>query len=449
MPMPRRRKSIWKRQTGLAVWAAVAAAAGLIAMALASGPASASHDAVACNDDIPAGWSCAPLVDDAQSGPGLDAPAYGELLYRFVNNDTLQTSIRAIDPSATISSNDQFCLDDDDQPFLAASVAGGSQPHDCSGGSAASFTLNDGTTGIPPASSGEPDGDPSPGQDPQYEARVVSISDDGIADGLALATFSSVEGYSFFVYRVNIGGNATQAFFRLSASTPAPTPEPTAEPTPTPTATPEPTPAPTPEPTTAPSPDPTVQPTPEPTPGPATEPTPEPTPEPTVEPQPEATPPPAGETPAGSSGPAPEVVVTSLTATTVDQAPAPRPNPPVDSAPDQDAPTPPDQQTVDTQPPTQNTKKVTLLAAPGLCNSDASSRRAGTESEALVLNAGSGKVLAPAFLPSAGGAPAVDCETQTSLVLVVAAALAMSGTAVIVISGFRAIGRIEEFDWME
>ena len=56
--------------------------------------AQASHNNVACDDDVPAGWSCVPFVNKPQSGPGVTSPAFGELLYKFVDADTMWLAVR-------------------------------------------------------------------------------------------------------------------------------------------------------------------------------------------------------------------------------------------------------------------------------------------------------------------------------------------------------------------
>src|SRR3990170_404369 len=56
-----------------------AAAAAAFALVLGASPAQATHNNVACDDDVPAGWSCVPFVNKPQSGPGITSPAFGEL----------------------------------------------------------------------------------------------------------------------------------------------------------------------------------------------------------------------------------------------------------------------------------------------------------------------------------------------------------------------------------
>src|SRR3989304_6759051 len=38
--------------------------------------------------NVPAGWSCVPLVNKPQSGPGVTSPALGDLLYKFPRAST-------------------------------------------------------------------------------------------------------------------------------------------------------------------------------------------------------------------------------------------------------------------------------------------------------------------------------------------------------------------------
>ena len=280
MFIPRNTTKGWHRHNG-SHWLLIAAAASLavaavLLVSLTVGPASANHDGIACNDSVPAGWSCAPLVNKPNSGPGVPTPAFGEILFKMADADTMWMSIRALPGAGAIVANEQFCMDDDNQPYSDGSGSGGNKPHDCTGGSKAAVSVTDGSAGIPDASTAEPD------SASQYEVRVVSISDDGSVDGLNYAEFNNVAGFTHFVYRVNIGGERTQAFFTLSAAataTPSPTAEPAAEPTPDPTGEPTsvPTGEPTPEPT--PTPIPTDAPTPE-----ASEPTPTPEASPTATP---------------------------------------------------------------------------------------------------------------------------------------------------------------------
>jgi hypothetical protein len=240
--------------------AAVSLALAVIALSQAGTSSVAASHGDVCDASGPAGWSCAPLVDLVDSGPGATSPAHGEILYHSVDSDTLWVVVRASHPGDRISSNGQMCLDDDVDPFTDASTGNGNKPHDCSGGNVGGGTVVDGSDGIADASPGEPDGIE------QYETRVVNISTDGMSGGMDYAEFNNIDGFTNFVYRVNIGNERTQAFFTLSAATtatPSPTPEPTSGPTPDSTG--DPTPAPTPAPTSEPAPEPTPEPTPIPT----------------------------------------------------------------------------------------------------------------------------------------------------------------------------------------
>ena len=61
----------------------------LVALLTVNG-SGANHDSIACNDDVPAGYTCVPLVNKPQSGPGVTTPAIGELLYQYVSANTLR-----------------------------------------------------------------------------------------------------------------------------------------------------------------------------------------------------------------------------------------------------------------------------------------------------------------------------------------------------------------------
>jgi hypothetical protein len=50
----------------------------------------------------------------------------------------------------SIEDNEQFCLDDDNEPYADGS-GGGNRPHDCTGSATAAVDVSDGTTGIPDA----------------------------------------------------------------------------------------------------------------------------------------------------------------------------------------------------------------------------------------------------------------------------------------------------------
>src|SRR3990172_12918897 len=91
-------KSRWAI-TGIA---ALLVGAGITLVSLAAAPASANHDGIACNDDVPAGWSCVPMVNKVQAGPGVPTPAFGELLYKFPDADTMWIHIRPLNPTDQI-----------------------------------------------------------------------------------------------------------------------------------------------------------------------------------------------------------------------------------------------------------------------------------------------------------------------------------------------------------
>ncbi len=216
----------------VATWAAPGAGS--------AGRALATHDSVACNDGVPAGWSCVPLVNKPSSGPGVSSPAIGELLFKFADADTLWVSVRALPGQGAVEAAAQFCLDDDNEPFSEPTTGPGDNPHDCTGAAAGAVQVTDGTSGIPDASPAEPDDDSAAGLDGQYEIRITGIATDGTADGLTFAEFNNIDGYGFFVYHVNIGASSTQAFFQATAPPPTPTPTPTPGPGATPTPTPPP-----------------------------------------------------------------------------------------------------------------------------------------------------------------------------------------------------------------
>src|SRR3990172_8873019 len=90
-----------RRRWGIAGFVAALVAAGIVALA-ANGSASANHDGIACNDDVPAGWSCVPMVNKVQAGPGVPTPAFGELLYKFPDADTMWIHIRPLNPTDQI-----------------------------------------------------------------------------------------------------------------------------------------------------------------------------------------------------------------------------------------------------------------------------------------------------------------------------------------------------------
>ncbi len=211
---------------------AATAAVAIVALGLLTpgGRVSASHDAIACNDDIPSGYACVPLVNKPDSGPGISNPAVGELFYQFVDADTLRIAVRALAGQGTVAPGAQFCIDDDGDPYNTPG-SGGNAAHNCQGAGDGAVNVTDGTAGLPNASA-EPDG---PGQ---YEVRVSGLAADGTVGGLDYFELNNVDGYVYYVYHVNIGQSSTQAFFTFVAPTPAPTAPP---PTPTPT---QPTPTP-------------------------------------------------------------------------------------------------------------------------------------------------------------------------------------------------------------
>ena len=229
-----------------AVFAGLAlATVAAVQLALPGGTALAGHNDVACDESVPAGWSCVPLENKPQSGPGQTGNDEGEVLYKFVDGDTLWVAVRDLAGNLVDQADAQFCLDDDADPYSDPNVGPGNQPHDCTGGSAGAVNVSDGTSGIPNAGPAEPDGGL------QYEVRVTGIVEEGTADGLEYAEFNNVDGYTYFVYHINIGQASTQAFFQFTPP-PTPTSTPTPPATPAPTATPTPaaaTPTPTPSPT--------------------------------------------------------------------------------------------------------------------------------------------------------------------------------------------------------
>jgi hypothetical protein len=212
--------------------------AGVIAL---NGPAGANHDDIPCNDDVPSGYECVPLVNKPDSGPGIGTPAVGELFYQFVDADTLRIAIRALPGEGAVDAgtNHQLCIDDDNEPYSEGSIGSNEPPH-CTGGGAGAVDVTDGSSGIPDAS-GEPDDDSAAGLDGQYEVRVTGMVSDGTVDTLPYYDFNNIDGYSFFVYHVNIGQSSTQAFWTdtPTVTTPSPTASPTASPpTASPTASP-------------------------------------------------------------------------------------------------------------------------------------------------------------------------------------------------------------------
>jgi len=238
-----RRKLETPTRLGIAPWAlaVVLVAAGVLiagsAFSSGSVPALADHDNIACNDGVPAGWSCVPLVNKPQSGPGVTAPAFGEIIYRYVDSDTMWLSVRPVPPYDTVLAGAQFCLDDDNEPFDLAG-GGNNGPNHCTGGSAAAVNISDGTA-LVPGFEAEPDNDNAGGLNGQYEVRVVTMVEDGVADGLTYFEFNNIDGYSYFAYHVNLTGPgastaSTQAFWQFVASTDTPTPTDTPAPTPTP-----------------------------------------------------------------------------------------------------------------------------------------------------------------------------------------------------------------------
>jgi hypothetical protein len=206
---------------------AAASLAAIIALGLiaAGGRASASHDAIACNDDVPSGYSCVPLVNKPDSGPGIGSPAVGELFYQFVDADTLRVAVRALSGQGAVESGEQFCIDDDGDPYNTPG-SGGNAAHNCQGEGDGAVNVTDGTLGLPNASA-EPDGAG------QYEVRVTGLTADGTVGALDYFELNNVDGYQYYVYHVNIGQSSTQAFFTFVAPTPtSTTPTPT-QPTPT------------------------------------------------------------------------------------------------------------------------------------------------------------------------------------------------------------------------
>ncbi|HEY5625858.1 MAG TPA: hypothetical protein VIT93_05160 [Dehalococcoidia bacterium] len=200
---------------------------GLAAVTLAvlvsiDGQAGANHDAIACNDDVPAGYTCVPLVNKPQSGPGVTTPAIGELFYQWVGTDTMRIAVRDIPvPTAnTVQSGAQFCIDDDNEPYDWPTPGSNVENH-CTGGSAAQGDVVDGSTGIPAAGAGEPDDDTAAGVDGEYEWRITGMVSDGTIEGLPYYQFNDMTGYMYFAYHVNIGDASTQAFW--SGSPPSPT----------------------------------------------------------------------------------------------------------------------------------------------------------------------------------------------------------------------------------
>ena len=225
----------------------IAIGAIVVAASFVGSSGQAVDDNIACNDDVPAGWDCVPLVNKPDSGPGVTSNAIGELLFKFPDAKTLWVSLRSVPGGGAIALSDaQFCMDDDEKPYNTAGGPNqGNQFHDCTGKDAANEDVDDGTGNIPPADDGEED----EGANGLYEIRVKNISTtpDGTADGLDFSEFSDVEGYLFFVFHVNIDQSSTQAFFELippPTTTPTPTPS-TPTPTPTPGAEASPTPTPT------------------------------------------------------------------------------------------------------------------------------------------------------------------------------------------------------------
>ena len=157
--------------------------------------AHAAHNNIACDDDVPAGWSCVPLVNKPQSASGATSPAIGELLYKFVDADTLWVSVRALPGQGPVQDGEQMCLDDDNEPFADPTNGTGNKPRDCTGANAAAVSVADGTSGIPD-SSAEPDDDSAAGLNGDYEVRVFDILTDGTADSLTYAEFNNIDGYS-------------------------------------------------------------------------------------------------------------------------------------------------------------------------------------------------------------------------------------------------------------
>jgi cell division septation protein DedD len=389
-----------RKEWALPAAAGLAIATLLALLLMASRTASASDDGIACNNDVPSGWACVPLVERDFSGPSATDPAHGEVLFALDGPDTLRVAIRALNAADQVSGNGRLCLDDDDLPFTDGTTGNGNLPHDCSGGNAARSAV-DGSSGIPSAAGGEPDE-----AELQYEVRVVNISTDGAASGLAYAEFNNIEGYSYFVYRVNIGGEQTQAFFEQPSapvSIPTPTPVEEANSTPTPTA------------------DPTHTATPEPTPTPTTDPTP--TPEPTPTPTPEVTPVPT-DGPTASPAPTPSLV-TAQTPT-----PSPRPKQPGLRA----LPTPTPKPTAE-----PSMAPAALLLAP-------------MEPPAFGPDVEDFGPAAPAqpSTDEGSGQAETPSEPQTShqatILFFGAIGLAWLGTAAVVWAGFRATTKLDEMD---
>jgi len=387
--------------------AAALALGGVVMLSLAAAPASATHGE-ACGSDVPAGWDCAPLVELSQSGPGATSPSHGEVLYHRVDDDTLWLVARATHEGDQFSGDANLCIDDDSQPFNDTSNGNGNNPHDCSGGNVGDSSVVDGSSGIADATPGEPDGAA------EFETRVVNISPDGTADGMEYAEFNNIDGFEFFVYRVNVGGEQTQAFFTLNApatATPAPTPPPTPEPTAEPT--PGPTPEPTPEPTIEPTPEPTVEPTPDPT-G-------QPTPAPTPEPTPEATPEPTSE-PAATPGPPAGPDTVSTVSPSVDEAPV------RDFVRD----LPPDAEGEIVQPATELPAGDTAAGAP----------EPPQPAPPIVVEI-------PSDWPAGAAAGAATPQSSEPAVFVYfgAIALAWTGTAAMVWAAFKAQARVDATDF--
>ena len=155
-----RSATIAQRVLGRAgLFLAVAAILMLTVLAISTfGSAGANHDAIACDDDIPAGYTCVPLVNKPLSGPGVGTPAVGELFYKLDSADTMLVAIRALPSEGSVDNgaDHQFCLDDDADPYSSAPANNG--PGHCTGSGSAATNVDDGSGNIPPAANGESDG---------------------------------------------------------------------------------------------------------------------------------------------------------------------------------------------------------------------------------------------------------------------------------------------------